>query len=337
MSYRYKWKDIKEHDLYKRWKDRDYLWLLNELKKSKTVSKKHPLYEGRYDLRSINLRKTRLPNLQIKNCDLNNGQFYSSSLNNAIMEKSSLVGCDFASSNLSDSKFIECNFSDSNFKRANLSNALFQNCDCSGVDFSNTNLKGAILSIVIFDTALLWKCNGLAHVSGTAISAKSLEIDINSFQEIQDIALKSLIEKEGIIMKYEYDIAISFAGEDRNIAVKIADSLSKRDVRVFYDAYEKVDLWGTNLYDHLTEIYSKKAQFCLIIISEHYARKLWTNIERQAAQARAFTENEVYILPLKLDNTEIKGILSTVGYLNFKDYSISDIVTMLKRKLGKIP
>ena len=70
-------------------------------------------------------------------------------------------------------------------------------------------------------------------------------------------------------------------------------------VSVFYDEYEKADLWGKNLYDHLSDVYRKRARFCLMLLSKHYAAKQWTNHERQAAQARAFSENQEYILPGK--------------------------------------
>ncbi len=48
-----------------------------------------------------------------------------------------------------------------------------------------------------------------------------------------------------------------------------------------------------------------------MFLSRNYAAKLWTNHEREAAQARAFRENEEYILPIRLDDTEIPGILQT--------------------------
>ncbi|MEK3719276.1 hypothetical protein [Paenibacillus sp. FSL H8-0034] len=63
---------------------------------------------------------------------------------------------------------------------------------------------------------------------------------------------------------------------------------------------------------------------------------MWTKHERIAAQARAFKENREYILPLILDDTEIPGILSTVGYLDIREDSIDYIVEMLKKKLRGI-
>src|SRR6266566_5558925 len=77
------------------------------------------------------------------------------------------------------------------------------------------------------------------------------------------------------------------------------------------DKYEKATLWGKNLYTYLSDVYQNKARYCVMFLSRNYAAKLWTNHEREAAQARAFRENEEYILPIRLDDTDIPGILST--------------------------
>src|ERR1035437_6451672 len=49
----------------------------------------------------------------------------------------------------------------------------------------------------------------------------------------------------------EFDIALSFAGEDREVVDVLAALLKERGVRVFYDKYEQAQLWGTDLYQHL--------------------------------------------------------------------------------------
>jgi hypothetical protein len=131
----------------------------------------------------------------------------------------------------------------------------------------------------------------------------------------------------------EYDIAISFAGEDREIAESIAGKLKGAGTKVFYDSYEKATLWGKDLYVHLNDVYKNKAKFCLMIISNSYKDKQWTNHERKAAQARAFSQNKEYILPLKLDDTEIPGLNETIGYIDYRQSSSEEVVNLLKAKL----
>lgn len=50
--------------------------------------------------------------------------------------------------------------------------------------------------------------------------------------------------------RYDYDVTLSFAGEDRAYVEKVAAALYSLGIRVFYDRYEQVDLWGKDLYTH---------------------------------------------------------------------------------------
>ena len=135
--------------------------------------------------------------------------------------------------------------------------------------------------------------------------------------------------------KFEYDVALSFAGENRDYVRNVARSLSTRfDIRVFYDEYKKVELWGKDLYEHLSDIYQHAAYYCVLFVSRAYSQKLWTNHERKSAQARAFAENTEYILPARFDDTRIPGLLSTVGYIDLTRTKPSDLAELIARKLG---
>lgn len=58
----------------------------------------------------------------------------------------------------------------------------------------------------------------------------------------------------------KYDVALSFAGEDREYVEQVANLLGSSGVKVFYDRFEEADLWGKNLYDYLIDIYQNKAK-----------------------------------------------------------------------------
>jgi len=132
---------------------------------------------------------------------------------------------------------------------------------------------------------------------------------------------------------YQYDVAISFADEDRPTVQQYCELLRAEGFEVFYDEYNRVDLWGKDLYTRLDEVYRKLACFCVIFISRHYRDKVWTNHERQSAQARALRENREYILPVKLDDTEIPGIPETIGYVDLREQAIEEIVKMTAGKV----
>lgn len=136
---------------------------------------------------------------------------------------------------------------------------------------------------------------------------------------------------------FEYDVVISFAGESRKIVEPIAALLRGANVSVFYDKFEEAKLWGKNLYTHLSDVYNKKGRFCIIFVSKEYNEKIWTTKEREAAQARALREPSEYILPIKLDDTELPGLEDTISYLDLRDASITQekIVSLVLQKLER--
>jgi hypothetical protein len=85
-----------------------------------------------------------------------------------------------------------------------------------------------------------------------------------------------------------YEVAISYATEDSEEAESLAVALREASLRVFFDRFEAAVLWGKDLYQHLHEIYSRRARFCIVLISENYVaqHKRWTRHELRAAQER---------------------------------------------------
>src|SRR6266700_6719364 len=137
--------------------------------------------------------------------------------------------------------------------------------------------------------------------------------------------------------QFQFDVAISYASEDRAQARAVAAALIERNVTCFYDEYFQAHLWGENLYTKLTELYQQKARYCVIFCSQHYAKKVWTRHELEAAQARALQENEAYILPIRLDETPIPGLLPTLAYLRWPKDSVETIADNVMIKLGRTP
>jgi tetratricopeptide (TPR) repeat protein len=142
------------------------------------------------------------------------------------------------------------------------------------------------------------------------------------------------------ISPMQFDIAISFAGEDRQIARRLAESLSALGLTVFYDDDQQANLLGENLTEYLTEIYRAKSRYCVVLVSAHYVRKRWTRHEWKAAQARAFENfDTAYILPLRLDESELPGLLPTTGYLSLircDTKSFDSVVATIATKVSPI-
>jgi hypothetical protein len=131
----------------------------------------------------------------------------------------------------------------------------------------------------------------------------------------------------------EYDVAISFADDDRPVAEGIAHMLRSRGYRVFDNSSSQADLWGTDLVYRFNTIYRESARYCLILISNSYRRSLQAGQQLKAALARSFEDDYEYVLPLRLDDTEIEGILPTKGSIDLRSTTVSHVVDLLVEKL----
>ena len=131
-----------------------------------------------------------------------------------------------------------------------------------------------------------------------------------------------------------YDVVFSFAGEDRKYVKQVAAYVRARDVRVFFDEYEQVHLWGKDLAEHFDLVYRRSGQFCVMFISKDYVKKMWTRHERRSALSRALKEEAEYILPARFDDTEVPGIPPTVHYISLADKSPAKFGKFILRKLG---
>lgn len=134
---------------------------------------------------------------------------------------------------------------------------------------------------------------------------------------------------------FPYDVALSFAGEDREYVQKVATALQDQGVKIFYDDFEQVSLWGKDLAEFLDQVYRLQARYCVVFVSLAYAEKAWTTHERKSALARAIEQRGEYILPAKFDDTELDGIQPTIGYIDLRRLSPDDFAGMIIKKLGR--
>ena len=134
---------------------------------------------------------------------------------------------------------------------------------------------------------------------------------------------------------YRYDVGLSFAGEQREYVEEVANELTSRGIRTFYDDYEKGTLWGKDLYAHLSEVYQHYCRYCVIFGSKEYATKVWPSLERERAQARALQDRDEYILPARFDDTPIPGLPDTVRYIDLNDVSPIELVGLIVEKIGE--
>jgi hypothetical protein len=113
----------------------------------------------------------------------------------------------------------------------------------------------------------------------------------------------------------------------------LANHLRAAGLVVFYDNFYPEDLWGKDLVVTFNEIYKKRSRYCVMFVSREYNEREWTIHEQRSAQERMLQEkgNE-YILPVKVEDVELPGLPTTVGYLPIS-LGIEAIADILVKKL----
>ena len=139
-------------------------------------------------------------------------------------------------------------------------------------------------------------------------------------------------------MAYEFDVALSFAGEDRAFAEEIAEALRSAGVQVFYDDFYTAELWGEDLGVRLRDIYKAGSRHCIMILSPAYVEKMWTSWERQQAIDRLIEDRgKAYILPVRLDGFSgaVPGLPGTIAHLSVRRHEARRVADAYLAKIGK--
>ena len=134
--------------------------------------------------------------------------------------------------------------------------------------------------------------------------------------------------------KYEFDAALSFAGEDREHAVSLAKALKARGYSVFYDKDFRGELWGKRQHEY-EEIYGPKSKFVIPFVSQYYARKDWPRFEFDSAKREARTRATEFLLPIQIDDARLLGLGDDVNYLRLGELTIREIASEFARKCGR--
>ena len=131
---------------------------------------------------------------------------------------------------------------------------------------------------------------------------------------------------------FEYDVALSFARQERPAAEELARLLTGRNIKVFLDEYTGAEPWGRDVLDHLVNLYARKARYCVLFLSQHYPLEKWTEAERASAQQRALRDAGEHILPLRLDES---GIPVMAGGQDSDPPSMERLAHLLEEKVTK--
>lgn len=129
-----------------------------------------------------------------------------------------------------------------------------------------------------------------------------------------------------------FDVALSFAGEQRGYVRQVAERLESQGIKVFYDEFFESQLWGRNLPEYLKEVYYSKSDYCIMFISKDYISKMWPTYEGKCANARDLEEFGNYILPVVFEGTKMPGLDPGKKYLNASKYTPQQVADIFIKR-----
>jgi hypothetical protein len=130
---------------------------------------------------------------------------------------------------------------------------------------------------------------------------------------------------------YTFDIAISFAGENRELAEEIAHTLRFLDYEVFYDKLYEANYLGSSWSKEFERIFSHDSKYIICLLDHNHQAKIWPTFERECFSEKVQT-NEV--IPIFLDETKFVGIPQDLIGIKFR-YTIGerDLITRIREEI----
>jgi hypothetical protein len=134
-------------------------------------------------------------------------------------------------------------------------------------------------------------------------SAQITVEDPQYFFYIRNIPWREFAERIGFIgieFPYRYDFALSFAGEDRELAGKLSAALEEEQVEVFYDLNEQHRILAADVEEYLRPIYQSESRFVVALLGPMYPKKVWTRFESEQFRTRFGKD---CVLPIWFEST----------------------------------
>lgn len=141
---------------------------------------------------------------------------------------------------------------------------------------------------------------------------------------------------------FEFDIAISFAGENRELAKFIVDQLVELDISSFYDKNYEDNYLGGPWSKHFKEVFTDRSRLVVALLDKHHLEKVWPTFERDCFEVRV-PQSEV--IPIHLDDTIFPGFPKDLVSIHHKlggaietnrDSIIDNIVLRIAGKLDSL-
>jgi len=132
-----------------------------------------------------------------------------------------------------------------------------------------------------------------------------------------------------------YDIAVSFAGEQRNYVEQTVRECDELDLKVFYDRDMSNEWWRKKFIREQSKFYGSRTPYFVPFISTEYLAKPIPMDEFSAAMMTAVRQGDGYVLPVLIGDVQVPPDLlhPHIHYLRDKEYTPKQLAAQLQIKV----
>jgi hypothetical protein len=131
-----------------------------------------------------------------------------------------------------------------------------------------------------------------------------------------------------------WDVALSFAGAQRDHVGQAAAALKAQGVRCLYDADEQVRLWGRIWPRSCTDLRARGGGGGVRL--RRLCSRGLDRLERRAAFSRAVAAAGACVLPAQFDDRELPGLLPDVVAVDPRRYTPTQFADLIVAKLADL-
>ncbi|MBF0134663.1 MAG: toll/interleukin-1 receptor domain-containing protein [Magnetococcales bacterium] len=139
-------------------------------------------------------------------------------------------------------------------------------------------------------------------------------------------------------MLKKYDVAISYASEDRDFVDKVANNLSSKGLKVYYDVFEKIAVrnWGRRLQEIIYKTYKTDSDFVVVFVSKKYVEKKWPKYELRSSLEGMLERNVDHLLLAKFDDTILDdfGISNDIVHIDLRQETPESFAEKIYAKIN---
>lgn len=136
---------------------------------------------------------------------------------------------------------------------------------------------------------------------------------------------------------FDFDVAISFLADDEGIAIRLADVLRERGMKVFVYSEQQKELALKDGIEEFTSIFRERSRVCVVLYRQGWGETKWTRIEENAIKDRAFEGDWDSVAIVALAPSKGRGVPSWVPkpyvYMDFDRYGLEATAAVIDHKV----